>query len=158
MPTRKGTAMMRWFKFEDDSCTSLDWVPMVVRRKLDRAGIKIGLKQWQVLGRGERLAVCHLPVELPDEREALRLFIAEAVRRAGGEEPRTLSEAQRALADPPHELPAQLAERSRAAGVKLDQASWERLDADERYALMKLGTGREPSHNLAAALTEFLGR
>lgn len=150
--------MMRRFKFEDEVYTSLACVPMVVRRKLDRAGIKIGLQQWQALGRGERMAICHLPDELPDEREALSLFIAEALRRAKGEEPRRLSEGQRALADPPRELPAQLADRARAAGVKLDQATWEKLDADERYALMKLGNGDEPSHNLAAALTEFIAR
>jgi hypothetical protein len=150
--------MMRRFKFEDEIYTTLACVPMVVRRKLDRAGIKIGLEQWQALGQGERLAVCHLPDQLPEERDALRLFITEAVRRAKGEEPRALSEAQRALADPPRELPAPLAERARAAGVKLDQAMWERLDADERYALVKLGAGGEPSHNLAAALAEFLAR
>ncbi|HZO82722.1 MAG TPA: nitrate reductase associated protein [Candidatus Binataceae bacterium] len=150
--------MMRRFKFEDEIYTTLACVPMAVRRKLDRVGIKIALEQWQALGRGERLAVCHLPDTSAEEREALRLFISEAVRRARGEEPRELSEAQRAVADPPRELPSQLAERARMAGVKLDQAVWERFDADERYALVKLGTGNEPSHNLAAALAEFLAR
>lgn len=150
--------MMRRFKFEDEIYTTLACVPMAVRRKLDRVGIKIGLEQWQALGPGERLAVCHLPDEFPEERDALRLFINEAVRRARGEEPRALAEAQRALADPPRELPASLAERARAAGVKLDQAVWDRLDADERYALIKLGAGAEPSHSLAAALAEFLVR
>jgi hypothetical protein len=155
---KEDAAMMRRFKFENEIYTTLACVPMTVRRKLDRAGIKIGLQQWQALGRGERLAICHLPDELPEEREALSLFITESLRRARGEEPRTLSEAQRALADPPRELPAQIAERARAEGVKLDQTTWEKLDGDERYALMKLGTGHEPSHNLAAALTEFLAR
>jgi hypothetical protein len=32
---------------------------MAVRRKLDRLGIKIGLEQWELLGRGERLMICH---------------------------------------------------------------------------------------------------
>ncbi len=150
--------MMRRFKFEDEVYTTLACVPMAVRRKLDRAGIKIGLEQWQALGRGERLAVCHLPDESAEECDALRLFITEAVRRAKGEQPRALSEAQRAVADPPRELPTPLAERARAAGLKLDQAVWERLDADERYALVKLGAGAAPGHNLAAALAEFLQR
>jgi hypothetical protein len=104
------------------------------------------------------LAICHLPVERHEEREALRLFINEAVRRVCGEEPRALSEAQRAVADPPSQLPAQVAERARAAGLALDQAAWERLDADQRYALIKLGGGAEASHNLAAALVEFASR
>jgi hypothetical protein len=80
------------------------------------------------------------------------------VRRACGAEPRALGEAQRALAEPPSQLPAELAGRARAAGVALDQAAWERLDPDERYALIKLGGGAEVSHNLPAALAEFVQR
>jgi hypothetical protein len=150
--------MIREFKFEDEMHTTLACVPMAVRRKLDRVGVKIGLEQWKALGRGERLAICHLPVDRHEEREALRLFINEAVLRVCGEEPRALSEAQRAVADPPSQLPAQVAERARAAGVALNQAAWERLDTDERYALIKLGGGAEASHNLAAALAEFAPR
>ncbi len=150
--------MIREFKFEDEMHTTLACVPMAVRRKLDRVGVKIGLEQWKALARGERLAICYLPVERHEEREALRLFINEAVRRVCGEEPRTLAEAQRAVADPPMRLPALLAERARTAGVMLDQAAWERLDADERYALIKLGGSAEVSHNLAAALAEFVQR
>jgi hypothetical protein len=148
--------MMREFKFEDDMHTTLACVPMAVRRKLDRVGVKVGLEQWKALGRGERLAICHLPVERHEEREALRLFINEAVLRVCGEEPHMLAEAQRAVADPPSKLPEEIAERARAAGVRLDQAAWERLDADERYALIKLGGGAQVSHNLAAALAEFV--
>ena len=58
--------MMREFKFEDDMHTTLACVPMAVRRKLDRVGVKVGLEQWKALGRGERLAICHLPVERHD--------------------------------------------------------------------------------------------
>ena len=150
--------MIREFQFEDEMHTTLACVPMAVRRKLDRIGVKVGLEQWKALGRGERVAICHLPVERHEEREALRLFINEAVRRVCGEEPRTLGEAQRAVADPPARLPAPLAERAGAAGVTLDQAAWERLDADERYALIKLGGGAEVSHNLVAALAELVQR
>lgn len=150
--------MMREFKFEDEMHTTLACVPMAVRRKLDRVGVKVGLEQWKALGRGERLAICHLPVERHDEREALKLFINEAIRRVCGEEPRTLVEPQRAVADPPAKLPAELAEHAHAAGVALDQAAWERLDGDERYALIKLGGGAEVSHNLAAALAELVQR
>jgi hypothetical protein len=149
--------MMREFKFEDEMATSLACVPMAVRRKLDRVGVKVGLKQWQALGRGERLAICHLPINDGKEREALVLFISEAVARACGERPSMLDDEQRAIADPPAAVPAELAKSARDAGVKLDQAAWDRLDQDERYALLKLGGGARHSHNLAAALAEFLG-
>jgi hypothetical protein len=150
--------MMREFKFEEEMRNSLACVPMAVPRKLDRVGVKIGLKQWQALGRGERLAICHLPIDHEDERETLKLFISEAVERACGERPKMLADSERAIAEPPRALPAEVAAAARAEGVGLDQGAWERLDEDERYALIKLGGGAKHSHNLAAALAEFARR
>ena len=130
---------------------------MAVRRKLDRLGVKIGLKQWQALGRGERLAVCHMPADSSEEVEALKLFIREAVQSRSGEEPKTIPEAERIAADPPAEPPAALVQNLGAIGVALDRDARMRLDSDQRYALVKLGGGKEISHNLKAAAAELLG-
>jgi hypothetical protein len=147
---------MRRFAFEDEVHQNLGCVPMAVRRKLDRAGIKIGLEQWQALGLGERLALCHLPVENEEEREALRVFADEAVKAKSGHGVKPLPEASRAAAEPPERPPAALVEHARVLGVTLNQPAWDKLDADERYALIKLGDVPTPSHNLPAALAEFV--
>jgi hypothetical protein len=97
--------MMREFKFEEDMRKSLACVPMAVRRKLDRVGVKVGLKQWQALGRGERLAICHLPVDSAEECDAVRIFIAESVRNRCASEIKSLPAEVRHAADPPAELP-----------------------------------------------------
>ena len=149
--------MMRRFKFEDEIYGSLYCVPMAVRRKLDRLGVKIGLKQWQTLGRGERLAICHLPAESEEEADALKLFIQETVQSRSGEPPRSIPDTDRIAADPPPDPPPTLVEHLGALGVALDRTAWSRLDSDERYALVKLGGGKQHSHNLKAAATEFLG-
>lgn len=150
--------MIRQFKFEDELHQSLSCVPMAVRRKLDRIGVKISLAQWQQLGRGERLAICHLPVADAAECEAVRIFVEEAVQNRCGVGTRELSAELRRAADPPANPPTTLVDRATAIGVALKQADWERLDADERYALIKLGGGTEASHNLTAALHELLSR
>ena len=149
--------MIRRFKFDQDVYETLDLVPMAVRRKLDRIGIKIGLEQWQALSRGERLATCHLPANLEEECEAMRLFLREAVTRATGVEPKLIPEAERDAAEPPDEPPARLIERAREADFVLDDTSWSKLDPDARYALMKMGGGKAVSHNFTTALEEFLG-
>src|SRR5215469_1087502 len=130
--------MFRHFHFEEDIYCTLDCVPMTVRRKLDRIGLKVHLAQWQGLGQGERLAVCHLPAEQSDECEALRTFIVEAVKRTSGVEPNELPPEQRLGAEPPKEVPARLVADAVAGGAVLTQAMWERLDEDERYMLTKL--------------------
>jgi hypothetical protein len=147
--------MIRKFKFEDEMHESLQCVPMAVRRKLDRVGLKIGLEQWKSLDRGERLAICHLPADSAEECDGLSVFIREAMRRRFGVEPKLLTDAQRASADPPGLPPDRVVKHARAAGFDLSAAVWTRLDADERFALMKMGDVDTPSHNLAAALKEF---
>jgi hypothetical protein len=147
--------MIRKFKFEDEVHESLQCVPMAVRRKLDRVGLKIGLEQWKSLDLGERLAICHLPVASGEECDALGVFIRESMKRRFGVEPKSLTEAQRASAEPPASPPARVISHARAAGFDLSTATWSRLDGDERFALMKMGDAETPSHNLAAALKEF---
>ncbi|MGO9059596.1 MAG: nitrate reductase associated protein [Candidatus Binataceae bacterium] len=146
--------MFRRFSFEQDIYCTLECVPMTMRRKLDRIGLKIGLVQWQALGQGERLAMCHLPVEEPEECDALRSFVIEAVKRVSGAEPKELPPDQRLTAEPPREVPSSLVADARAAGVALTQQMWERLDGDQRYVLTKLG-GPAKSDKLAIALREL---
>lgn len=148
--------MIRRFKFEDEVHQTLSCVPMAVRRKLDRIGLKIGLAQWQQLGRGERLAVCHLPVDSIEEQEVARIFMREAVRTRAGGVLTELPDEVRGSATPPGSPPAMLVAHAGAAGLKLGPPEWARLDDDERYALIKLGESATPSHHLLAALHEFL--
>src|SRR5271155_1081076 len=148
--------MIRHFNFEDEIHQNLGCVPMAVRRKLDRAGIKISLVQWQALSLGERLALCHLPVASEEEREALRIFTGETVRARSGSTPKPLPEAIQRAAEPPNHPPARLVEHAFALGVTLNQPAGDELDADERYALIKRGDTERASHNLAAALAEFV--
>jgi hypothetical protein len=150
--------MLRQFKFEEEVYESLSCVPMAARRKLDRVGLKISLNQWQQLGRGERLAICHLPADSAQEHEAIRLLVEEAVRNRCGAAVKELPAADRVAAEPPSSPAPPLIDRARSAGFVLGQPEWDQLDEDERYALMKLGAGAEASHNLAAALHELIGR
>ena len=147
--------MIRKFKFEDEMHESLQCVPMAVRRKLDRVGLKVSLEPWKTLDRGERLAICHMPTDSPEECDALAIFIREAMLRRFGVEPKSLTDSQRANAEPPSTPPDTLITRARDAGFDLDPSTWSRLDGDERFALMKMGADSKPSHNLASALKEF---
>ncbi|SRR5579883_2199811 len=149
--------MMRRFKFEADIYNSLNCLPMAARRKLDRLGIKISLEQWQFLSRAERLMICHAPAGTPEECDVLKQFIEELSIAKTGNPPRALSEDARKDAEPPSEPPAVLIDNARALGIQISRAQWEKLDEDERYALVKLGGKGNPSHNLQAALEELIG-
>ncbi|MBV8054896.1 MAG: hypothetical protein JO071_06615 [Deltaproteobacteria bacterium] len=148
--------MMRQFDFEAEVYESLSCVPMAARRKLDRLGLKISLEQWQRLSRSERLMICHAPASMPDECEVLRSFIDEVTVARSGLPPRPLSDESRKEAEPAAQPPPALVANASKLGVVLSAREWERLDDDERYALIKLGGLTQPSHNFKAALHELL--
>jgi hypothetical protein len=148
--------MMRQFDFEAEIYQSLSCLPMAARRKLDRLGLKISLDQWQRFSRGERLMICHAPATTPEECDALKLFIDEVSVARTGIPPRPLSAESRKEADPPMEPPSALVANAQALGIAFSSREWEQLDADERYALVKLGGTPRPSHNFKAALDELL--
>ncbi len=147
--------MFRRFHFEDDIYCTLECVPMTVRRKLDRIGLKVHLAQWQALSQGERLAICHLPAGEAEECDALRTFIVEAVQRTSGVQPQDLTPEQRRASEPPEQVPPSLVSEAASAGAVLTQSMWERLDADERYMLTKL---EKRGAKLAIALRELFAQ
>jgi hypothetical protein len=148
--------MMRRFRFEPDN-EQLELVPLLLRRKFDRIGLKVSLEQWQALSPSEREKICELSVTTPEQCDSARKFVREGVIRASGDAPKELAESDREAAEPPVTPPPVLVERAKAEGFALDAPVWARLDADERYVLTKLGGGRKISHDFAAALREFIG-
>ncbi len=149
--------MLRKFRFEGEIYNSLNCLPIAVRRKMDRAGIKMSLAQWQKLSRAERLAICHLPADSDEEVAVMRAFVNEAVVARSGSAPGELVAEKRKIAEPPVQPPQRLVERAHALGFELTRAGWDALDDDARYALVKLGDGAEAGLNFEAALTELLG-
>lgn len=147
--------MIRNFKFEAEIYESLNCLPMAARRKLDAVGIKLHLAQWERLGRGEKLMICHAPADLEEEHSALRTFIEEVAMARTGSPAKILPDDVRRSANPPDHPPRLLAQHARASGVELDDQKWAVLDDDQRYALIKLGDAERPSHSLKLALQEF---
>src|ERR1700684_962065 len=125
--------MIRRFKFEDEGYNSLACVPMAVRRKLDRVGVKVSLEQWQALAQHERLAICHLPTDSEEERITVQTFLEETVRARAGTPTKALSEEVKRSAGPPETPPERLVENAKAAGVTLNQPAWDWLNGGERY-------------------------
>ena len=150
--------MIRKFEFEADIYESLNCLPMAARRKLDALGIKVHLTQWEQFGRGERLMICYAPADTEEERSALRTFIEEVAIARTGSPAQALPEEMRQSACPLAHPPLRLLQNARAFGVELDAEAWAGLDDDQRYALIKLGDAKKPSHNLKPALREFFSK
>jgi hypothetical protein len=157
LPTFFEAKMYKRFVFEGDIHDSLECVPLSVRRKLDLAALKISLEGWQSLSRPERLALCHLPVDTPEELDVYREVLRGACERG--------CVALKKLDDPDAEartwnalhVPPGLAARLSDLDVTLGDADWVSLDEESRYALLKLAHPKRNPLKLHALLVE-LGR
>ena len=91
--------------FEAETYQSLNCLPMAAPRKLDTIGIKLYLAQWEQLGRGERLIICHAPADSEEQRSALRTFIREIAMARTGSPANILPDDTRRSANPPDHPP-----------------------------------------------------
>ncbi|HEY8616106.1 nitrate reductase associated protein [Phenylobacterium sp.] len=143
------------FAFEQDFVASLRCIPMAVRFKLDRVGIKLTLRQWSRFTRADRQALLQAPCATDAEAAAWRdhledLVTARAAQQAG------------ALAEPPcgswraPAPPEQVLRHAASLGLRPPTpAAWAGLPELRRFALVKLSRDNHDNVNFAPALREF---
>lgn len=146
----------RLFKFESDFVATLRCVPMSVRFKLDRVGVKLTLRQWSRFTHEDREQLLHRPCETEEDIAAYRARLVDLVTLRAGEQ-------AKALAEPPDEAwrdtskpPAAVVRRSGDVGLSPPTAGeWAGLDDLERFVLLKLSRDNHDNVNFAPALREF---
>ena len=144
------------FDFERDMYATLSCVPLAVRRKLDLAGLKISLADWQGLPRADRLALCHLQVDTPEDLDVYREVFRDFAARAGATLKRLpdLTPAEWA----PGEVPARVAARAAELGRAVEIDAWRNLGEEARYCLWKYASTKDDGAKVAALFAETLDR
>ena len=147
---------IEYFLFEEDFMEeNIRCIPMVVRFKMDLAGIKLKLAEWGKFYPTERIKLALLPVSCSSEisyyRESLIQLIAkhtnkEATPLAIDSEP-----AWRKLT----EIPGILQEKSIAMKIDISIGQWRGLTNIQRFALLKLCRPGHENKNFPKAVVEF---
>ncbi|HYB89484.1 MAG TPA: nitrate reductase associated protein [Candidatus Binataceae bacterium] len=145
--------MFRRFEFEKEFNSTLEFIPMSMRRKLDLVGVKMHLNEWQALSMTERLAACHLPAASAEEREVLGNFLREAVKRRTGNDAANVKPVTEESGPDAGRVPADVLRL--ISELQLRASEWGRFDSDERFALSKLARG--PAEKFRSAWAEIAG-
>ena len=74
-----------------DDADDLALIPRSVRDKLDRVGIKLHLKEWELLTLDERRGLVTTACESPADVERYRSELSALIRRRTGREPERLT-------------------------------------------------------------------
>ena len=146
----------RLFAFEADFVATLRCVPMAVRFKLDRCGIKLSLRQWSRFTRDDRQALLLQPCDHPAEVEAYRLALAALVALRANEVAKPLAEPPCGQWDNAHQVASVVAAYARGLGVHPpSQTEWASLSTLQRFVLIKLTRDNHDNVNFLPALHEF---
>jgi hypothetical protein len=144
------------FRFEVDFGGTLRCIPMSVRMKLDQAGIKLSLKQWNRIPSAARRELVEHPCASPAETAAYRKLLVSQIET----HTRTAVEFAAVDPSPPWADATSVPERIREWVRGLDVApptneQWAALAPLQRFALFKLTRPGHSNENFLPAMREF---
>lgn len=144
------------FAFEADFVATLRCVPMAVRFKLDRVGIKLSLRQWSRMEREDRQRLLDAPCETDADVESYHTCLCDLIRLRSREEPRMLDERPTSAQWPRHPMPDSVRRQAKLQGLREPSAErWSKLPELHRFALVKLSRDNHDNVNLGAAMLEL---
>ena len=143
------------YGFESEVYPGLSRIPLYVRLKLDRTGVRLSLKTWLAFSMEERSALCHLPVESEEEKRNYSSYLVFLVIKYTGDTPKREQAEDRFPWDDVGEVPEPVRLRCEQAGKNLEDVGWSRLNVYERYALYKLAVSKNEPEKFNEALLEF---
>lgn len=144
------------FAFEADFVDTFRCIPMAVRFKLDRVGVKLTLRQWSRMTRDDRAALLGMPCTIDAEVEAYRETLCILIRERAGEEPSVLVEPPCESWSHRDRVPQQVARRAEEVSVATPSLeAWSQLPELHRFVLVKLSRDNHDNVNFAPAMAEF---
>jgi hypothetical protein len=144
------------FDFESDFVATLRCVPMAVRFKLDRVGIKLTLRQWSRFTAADRQDLLVQPCGSPQAQRAYRARLETLVRGRTGEAARALPVQETQVWEGLDGPPPAVVDFAKAAGAPPPSAAAWRGPADlQRFVLVKLSRENHDNINFIPALREF---
>ncbi len=146
--------MFHCYDYEAEYYPSLKRLPLDLRRKLDILGIKISLKDWLSFSLEERMALCHLPCELEDERRVFTAYLDFLAARYLGKLTEKIAPTDQSLWSE-LEVPPAVAERSALLGREVKSSEWHQWPAHHRYALYKSAVSKNQPEAFEQVLTQL---
>lgn len=145
------------FAFEADFARDLRCIPMVVRFKLDRCGVKLSLKQWSRIGAAQRFALADRPCDTVNEVAGYRRALVDQIEACGAGEPVFLAESDSVPSwSDTSTVAARVTEMIAALALPpMTVSTWAGLSTLQRFALLKLTRPGHDNENFLPAMREF---
>lgn len=147
---------IEYFLFEEDFMErNIRCIPMIVRFKMDKAGIKLKLSEWSRFSIEERVNLALMPCDTCEEISKYNCWLGRLVKNYTNKDASTLNVDQNPMWDNPYSVPQVLTEKLNEFNWKISIEDWRGLTKLQRFALLKLCRARHENKNFPKAMREF---
>ena len=152
----RGLGGIEYFDFEEDFIEeNVRCIPMVVRFKMDAAGIKLKLSEWSKFKREDRV---ELALKNCGNREEARLYneyLIGLIKKHTNNEATVLPINNHPAWANVEEIPELLQEKAKEFNWEITKEQWKGLTNLQRFALTKLYRPGHENKNFPKAMKEF---
>jgi hypothetical protein len=147
---------IEYFLFEEDFVEkNIRCIPMIVRFKMDHAGIKLRLAEWSRFTLEERVNLAKRTCGNEVEAKEYNSYLAGLIRKHTGKEPALLAIDKNPAWAGVTSVPAMLNEKLEGFGWHVSVEQWKGLTDLQRFALLKLCKEGHENKNFPKAMKEF---
>lgn len=152
----KGLSGIEYFDFEEDFVEkNIRCIPMIVRFKMDKAGIKLKLDEWSRMTVEERIALATKPSDREEDLQDYRDYLAALINKSSHKQATPLAvDPNPGWADTEH-IPELLMRKLAETDTSITTKQWADLTNLQRFALLKLCRPGHENRNFPKAIIEF---
>ena len=147
---------IEYFQFEEEFMeNSMRCIPMIIRFKMDMAGIKLKLFEWKKFSTEERIELALRSCGFNDENEQYAGYLAGLIKKHTGRNPTSMEINKTPAWKDLHSIPVTLIEKLKEFNWNLSFGQWGYLTDLQRFALLKLCRSGHENKNFPKAMREF---
>ena len=147
---------VEYFLFEEDFVeANVRCIPMIVRFKMDAAGIKLALAVWCKFSVDERKTLALMPCKTSIDVLAYHDYLNKLVKKYTGADATKLKIDPNPLWADVENVPEALQQKAREFNWAIAINKWKQLSDLQRFALLKLFSPGHENKNFPKAMVEF---
>lgn len=147
---------IEYFNFEEDFIEkNVRCIPMIVRFKMDAAGIKLKLADWSKFKPEERIKLAVMPSETEEELFLYNSHLSQLVEKYTNSKATALTIGLKPDWANLQNIPVMLDQKAKEFDLLLTQEKWRTLTSLQRFALLKLCKPGHENKNFSKAIKEF---
>ena len=147
---------IEYFQFEEEFMeNNMRCIPMIIRFKMDIAGIKLKLSEWKKFSPEERIELALMNCDFKEASEQYARYLAGLIKKYTGRNPTKIEVNKTPGWKNFFSIPEAIIEKNEEFDWNLSTTQWKCLTDLQRFALLKLCRTGHENKNFPKAMKEF---